>query len=69
LRAQAHNCDPWHGKCRNSPGSFQCYCDIGYQGDGVECHGCDDHERVVTNMAPPPPFPVLTGQVSSLPSY
>jgi hypothetical protein len=51
VRAQAHNCDPWHGKCRNSPGSFQCYCDIGYQGDGVECHGCNDHESVVTNMA------------------
>eukprot|EP00736_Rhodelphis_marinus_P002214 Rmarinus@m.23570 len=32
-----HNCDPLHGLCENSPGSFDCLCALGYEGSGVNC--------------------------------
>jgi hypothetical protein len=30
-------CDRVHGRCTNSPGAFECKCESGYHGDGVEC--------------------------------
>ena len=33
-----HNCDP-NAMCINQPGSFECYCNTGYTGDGVDCDG------------------------------
>ena len=34
----AHNC---HGAadCVNTPGSFECQCQSGYQGNGISCAG------------------------------
>ena len=32
------NCDI-NADCANTPGSFDCSCIAGYDGDGVTCHG------------------------------
>ena len=32
------DCDD-NAECTNTPGSFQCVCNTGYQGDGVLCTG------------------------------
>lgn len=36
------DCDDAHGACENVPGSFECSCDDGYEGDGVECADVDE---------------------------
>ena len=33
-----HDCSS-HAKCYNLPGSFKCFCNKGYTGDGVRCSG------------------------------
>jgi hypothetical protein len=33
----ADNCDAENGICQNTEGSFNCTCDMGYSGDGVNC--------------------------------
>lgn len=31
------NCDPMNGMCTNTEGSFNCTCNAGYSGDGINC--------------------------------
>ena len=31
------NCDHANGVCTNTEGGFNCTCDIGYSGDGINC--------------------------------
>ena len=39
-----HNCDS-NAECNNTIGSFECFCNEGYEGDGVNCIGkCPHHE-------------------------
>ncbi|KAI8515727.1 hypothetical protein Bbelb_065400 [Branchiostoma belcheri] len=37
-------CDPHHGVCRNFPGSYRCWCQVGYElkNDQYECKDVDD---------------------------
>lgn len=30
-------CNPINGNCTNTEGSFNCSCNIGYRGDGINC--------------------------------
>lgn len=32
-----NNCDLVNGRCNNTSGSFNCFCNAGYAGDGVNC--------------------------------
>lgn len=45
----AHNCDP-NASCLNTPGSFNCNCQLGYEGSGVFCHSCNDPDTVLVHM-------------------
>lgn len=31
------NCDLSNGYCNNTIGSFDCFCNVGYTGDGITC--------------------------------
>ena len=33
-----HNCDV-NAKCTSTPGSFNCHCKTGYEGNGITCTG------------------------------
>jgi len=33
------NCDQVNGNCSNTEGSFECTCNVGYTGDGIDCEG------------------------------
>ena len=33
---ESHNCSN-NAKCRNTPGSHHCQCNVGYAGDGMTC--------------------------------
>ena len=35
---QSHNCD-FHAQCLNTEGSFKCWCNTGYNGNGTVCTG------------------------------
>ncbi|MBR59410.1 MAG: hypothetical protein CMH54_15525 [Myxococcales bacterium] len=37
---ESHNCSP-DGTCTNTPGGFECACNEGYSGDGVDCTSLD----------------------------
>ena len=54
----SHNC---HAKaiCTNTDGSFTCTCDIGYNGNGVNCTGMTKiyiHVSSLLKLLPPNPF-------------
>ena len=33
-----HHCDPVNADCKNTNGSYECVCKIGFEGDGFDCH-------------------------------
>lgn len=46
----SHDCHPLYANCTNTEGSFTCECAYGYQGDGVDCFSCNEHEGVLYQM-------------------
>lgn len=32
-----NDCNPENGTCTNTEGSFNCTCNVGYGGDGINC--------------------------------
>ena len=43
------DCDT-NAECTNTPGSFECTCNIGYTGDGVTCEGAYNNTVLTCNI-------------------
>ncbi|XP_066930439.1 fibrillin-2-like isoform X6 [Clytia hemisphaerica] len=47
-----NNCNPTLGVCKNIPGSFECSCKSGYQGNGITCLDIDECATGDDNCSP-----------------